>query len=139
MTLHTPKGGAKRFLTPSPVHLSSEQSFIKTAGKISDDPGLPAKSINMAALTDGLETTHMDLGDISKVVVLMKDLMFLAFKEIRREQLRDEFATLVGGAVKEATKSLNEEITNLESQNSTLHKENSNVKKSVKDLSARMT
>lgn len=51
----------------------------------------------------------------------MKEPMFPEINVIIREQLRDEIRTFVRDALNEATKSLNGEITNLNSQNNTHH------------------
>ena len=40
----TPKGGIKRFLTPPPVHLSSEHSLFKRTKQITDETELLSES-----------------------------------------------------------------------------------------------
>ena len=142
----TPKGRTKRFLSPSPVYLSSEQLLTKRTKQVTGDQELlelhvelSAESSNMASRLEVSESSHMGIGDIPKVAVMLKDLMFPEIKAIIKEQLRDEIPTLVRDALKEATKSMREDITKLNSQNNALQKENTCLKKSVKDLSEKMT
>ena len=135
----TPKGGTKRFLTPSPVHLSSEQLLTKRTKQVTDDQELPELYVelstepsNMAFLTEVSESSHMGIGDIPKVAVMLKDLMFPEIKAMIKEQLRDEIPTLVRDAVREATNSMREDITQLNSQNNALQTENTSLKKQLK-------
>ena len=86
----------------------------------------------MASLTEVSESSHLGIGDIPKVAVMLKDLMFPEIKAMIKEQLRDEIPTLVRDAVKEATKSMREDITKLNSQNNALQKENTCLKKQLK-------
>ena len=135
----TPEGGTKRFLTPSPVHLSSEQLLTKRTKQVTDEHELPelpvelsAEPSNMASLTEVSDSSHMSVGDIPKVAVMLKDLMFPEINAMIKEQLRDEIPTLVRNAVKEATKSMREDITKLSSQNNALQKEIISLKKQLK-------
>ena len=137
----TPKSGTKRFLTPSPVHFSSEQLLTKRTKQVTGDQELSelhvelsAEPSNMASLLEVSESSHMGIGDIPKVAVMLKDLNFPEIKAMIKEQLRDEIPTLVRDAVKEATKSMREDITKLNSQNNALQKEITCLKKSVKEI-----
>ena len=140
----TPKGGTKRLLTPSPANLSSEQSLFKRTRQISGETELLfeseaepelEESIGMATEKyKGDEVFHMGSDDIIKVALKLKEVMFPEIKEMIKEQIRDEIPAVVNTAVKEATKTLKDEISHLKTENSSLKKENSNLKKSVDSL-----
>ena len=106
----TPKGGIKRFLTPSPVNLSSDQSLFKrtkqfTAEEFSESE--LEESVNRASeKDDAKEMFHMGTDDIVKIALKLKEVMFPEIKEMIKEQIRDEIPALVNTAVKEATKTL---------------------------------
>ena len=140
----TPKGGTKRLLTPSLANLSSEQSLFKRTRQISGETELLfeseaepelEESIGMATEKyKGDEVFHMGSDDIIKVALKLKEVMFPEIKEMIKEQIRDEIPAVVNTAVKEATKTLKDEISHLKTENSSLKKENSNLKKSVDSL-----
>ena len=79
----TAKGGIKHFLTSSPVCLSSEQSLFKRTKQFAGETELlseTVESVDMAGKFEGQETFHMGSDDITKVVVMMKELMFPEIK-----------------------------------------------------------
>ena len=98
---------------------------------------LSAEPSNMASLTEVSESSHMVEGDIPKVAVMLKDLMFPEIKAMIKEQLRDEIPTLVRDAVKEATKSMREDIKNT-TLRTMLSKKEYLPQETVKDLNEKM-
>lgn len=134
----TPRGGTKRFLTPSPVHLTAEQLLTKRTRQFTGESEISADNIAMPGQSEEHDLTHMGSDDITKVAYKMKNLMFPEIKEMLREQLREDIPKLIKEAVTDATKSLTGEIANLKSQNNLLQNENSNLRKSVKELNVKV-
>lgn len=140
----TPKGGIKRFLTPSPA--SKEDSLKKLrqlSGQVPEICELEEGAMSMfVGVEPELVAVPMDPKDVTRVATELKQLMLPEIGEFIRSQMPDVDSIVnraVDSAVNRITDTLAREVASVKKENADLKKENVDLKSSLRKLEARVT
>lgn len=123
-SVETPRGGVKRFLTPSPVQLSSLQSLNKRTRQLSGQSFIMDEE---AELQTHILSSPMEPSDVTKIAFELKELMIPEIKDMINEQIPD-IRSIVNESVKGMQDTLLAEIRSLRKENDTLRQENTSLK-----------
>ena len=144
---HTPKGGVKRILTPSPVlRYQCLKKSRQLSGGMADSKEL--ETLEEAMLSQGTITVEpayvsvpMDPRDITRIANELKLIMLPEIRSVIKDEVPDTQSIVdsaVDSAVRRISETLVKEVSSLKTENSALKMENDNLKKSVTKLQDRV-
>lgn len=142
-----PKGGIKRFLTPSPVGLSSSTAASKRTRQVGEDlfgfDSMADEEANSVGTGEIVMETHyltkpMDPSDITVIATELKQIMLPELGAMIREYIPD-IRSIVNEAVKTMSETFRNEMATIKKENTSLRQENKALKKTVSELKIKVT